>query len=105
MCGSGSGGPIPPPQENPCPKQLVIKVNDIFHSGNKDIWDKDVTEGTVLNIELDQNDLTIILLFDGMPIGRIYDQLIYKCIKDGYKYKAVVTSKPNNMVRLIRDRE
>jgi len=102
MCGGGNGGPIPTPQEERCPKQIVVEITDVLHSGNKEIWDNKVKNHSVLNLKPSKDDNTIILLFDGKHVGRIYNQLIYKCMtKKGKNYIAVVIDKLAHNVRLI----
>ncbi|OPY62256.1 MAG: hypothetical protein A4E56_01449 [Pelotomaculum sp. PtaU1.Bin065] len=54
-------------------------------------------------LEPDPNDLTISVLFEGSVIGRIYNQLIYKCItKNKYTYTAVLVNKKDRIIRLRR---
>ncbi|HHW41600.1 MAG TPA: hypothetical protein GXX19_10730 [Syntrophomonadaceae bacterium] len=103
MCGDGNT-PIPPPDGgSPCPKEIITEINDILHSGNIDIWEKEVTEGSIFTLEIDPDDQTIIIKFEDKPIGRLFNRNLYKCIKEReYSYNAVLLDKESAKIRVYR---
>jgi len=104
MCGGGGGGSIYPtePQET-CPKQVDLQLKDIAHSGNEDVWDSEVSNGDYFDLQPDSHDKTIIVSYEGKPIGRIRNPLLYRCmVNSGYTYRAILISKSNELIRVVR---
>lgn len=102
MCGDGSR-PIDPPSEPGCPKQMTIIIKDILHSGNQDLWDNEIQNGDVFELEPEAKDHNVMVLYEGQVIGWIFDVRIHKCLlEEKYEYEAILINKRTKTVRIKR---